>query len=379
MGTRKYRFLPTNKQKQILIKWCHTARYTYNQTVHKISKERQPKNWMTIRNRLVPKKKVPLGKEWILETPKDIRASSVKEVITSYKSNFTNLKNGNINHFKIGFRSRKKQTQETISIPKTAVKLLDNGSKLKIYNRYTHSAFNLHHEKIEKINNEIKIIYVKRCNLWYLCVPIEYDICSLTENQGNGFNVVSIDPGIKTFLTLYDCNGQIFKIGNDDIKYKLVPLYTKIDRLKSFRSRCPTILTRRNIKKRITKLIYKFKNLLLEIHNKASYFLTTNYSTILIPHLVNKYTIKSIYGKTNRRNLLSWNHSNFLERLQHQAIKRGKVVKIVTEEYTSKTCGNCGCLHSDLSNKDIYECVHCGLVIDRDTNGSRNILLKNLK
>ena len=88
--------------------------------------------------------------------------------------------------------------------------------------------------------------------------------------------------------------------------------------------------------------------------------------------------IHKMFNSSNRRNLLSWCHYKFMERLQFQAQKRNCKVINVTEEYTSKTCGRCGNLNNKLSNKDIFKCNHCHLVIDRDINGARNILLKNL-
>ncbi len=50
----------------------------------------------------------------------------------------------------------------------------------------------------------------------------------------------------------------------------------------------------------------------------------------------------------------------------------------VTEEYTSKTCTNCGIQSMNYSKDRIKKCV-CGSKIDRDINGARNILLKNIK
>ncbi len=47
-----------------------------------------------------------------------------------------------------------------------------------------------------------------------------------------------------------------------------------------------------------------------------------------------------------------------------------------SEEYTSKTCGNCGVLKNNLGGSKVLNCGSCGLKIDRDINGSRNILLK---
>ncbi|RHZ62220.1 hypothetical protein Glove_341g17 [Diversispora epigaea] len=50
-----------------------------------------------------------------------------------------------------------------------------------------------------------------------------------------------------------------------------------------------------------------------------------------------------------------------------------------TEEYkyTSKTCGNCGFIKKNLGESKTFRCDSCDLVIDRDVNGARNILLKH--
>ena len=53
-------------------------------------------------------------------------------------------------------------------------------------------------------------------------------------------------------------------------------------------------------------------------------------------------------------------------------------IDICTEEYTSKTCGQCGTI-KNIGNKDIYCCNKCNLIIDRDVNGARNIAIKRLK
>ena len=49
-------------------------------------------------------------------------------------------------------------------------------------------------------------------------------------------------------------------------------------------------------------------------------------------------------------------------------------LKIVTEEYTSKTCGGCGNLKK--VSGAVYKCKRCKVKLDRDVNGARNILLK---
>jgi putative transposase len=49
---------------------------------------------------------------------------------------------------------------------------------------------------------------------------------------------------------------------------------------------------------------------------------------------------------------------------------------IVDESYTSKTCGKCGTLNENLKSKKVFKCNECDLLIDRDINGARNILIR---
>ena len=270
MGTRKIKISPTLEQQIILNKWINTSRYTYNKAIHKIAKEKQKINFYNLRNKLVPKKNIIKTKKWILDTPKDIRANSIREVVSMYKSAFTNLKNGNISKFNMRYRSRK-MFSEAISIPKTAIKISDDKKNINLFTRYLNTPIKVFKELIPDIKHEIKLLHDKKCNNWYICIPIDYNVNS--DNQGN---IVSIDPGVKTFQTLYDANGTVTQIGTDDMKNILVKLYKKIDKYKSLRTKAIG-RRKKNISSRIFFLNNKYKNLITEIHNKTCVFIYKNY------------------------------------------------------------------------------------------------------
>ena len=59
------------------------------------------------------------------------------------------------------------------------------------------------------------------------------------------------------------------------------------------------------------------------------------------------------------------------------ATKYGSKVINTTEEFTTKSCGCCGKLNDVKGNK-IYKCKYCDYECDRDFNGARNIMIKNL-
>ena len=87
------------------------------------------------------------------------------------------------------------------------------------------------------------------------------------------------------------------------------------------------------------------------------------------------------FGSKTARAACAWSHYAFRQRLQWSAFRRpGKHVVTVDEGFTSKTCGLCGTINNHVGGAEIYRCVNpqCGVQIDRDVNGARNILLREL-
>ena len=51
----------------------------------------------------------------------------------------------------------------------------------------------------------------------------------------------------------------------------------------------------------------------------------------------------------------------------------------MSEHYTSKACGQCGCIDWKLEGKEWFTCPQCKFSLPRDYNGSRNIFLMNVQ
>ncbi len=61
-------------------------------------------------------------------------------------------------------------------------------------------------------------------------------------------------------------------------------------------------------------------------------------------------------------------------------VRLGRVLVVRSNEsYTSKTCTNCGHVHQNLGGCKVYKCPECGLMMARDINGARNIMLRDLQ
>ncbi|MDH6107093.1 transposase, partial [Anabaenopsis tanganyikae CS-531] len=79
------------------------------------------------------------------------------------------------------------------------------------------------------------------------------------------------------------------------------------------------------------------------------------------------------------RQMLTLSHYKFERHLKQAAQRKGVIVVLCNESYTSKTCGNCGHVHYKLGGNKVFKCPHCGIQICRDVNGARNILLRALQ
>ena len=64
--------------------------------------------------------------------------------------------------------------------------------------------------------------------------------------------------------------------------------------------------------------------------------------------------------------------------MKYQCEKWQRKLMIVGESYTSQTCTKCGERNKKLGGSRHFKCTKCGLEIDRDINGSRNIFLRTV-
>ena len=78
-------------------------------------------------------------------------------------------------------------------------------------------------------------------------------------------------------------------------------------------------------------------------------------------------------GSKTARQMLTWSHYRFQQRLINKTREYRKSQVIICDEaYTSMTCGRRGELHEKLGGSKTFRCPHCGVTMDRDMNGSRH-------
>lgn len=410
--SRKIRIFPNKEQLILFSKCLGTSRFIYNQGVDFINKEfsqqkikffemakegcikcKKPLHntffckkhqncklpWklttshIALRNAvLINDKDLSDDLKWQSEIPYDTRQLMLKNLAGNYKSARTNLKNGNITHFKLNFRSKKDLTQ-VFFVNKKAMNNLDifrtrlnKHSKLRTRKKY---------KKYKQYKPTSDFIIMKQKSKYYILLTKTRK----TSYEKAIYNTVALDPGVRTFETLYSPDGLVGKLG-DKLNIRIRLLQEREDRLYSLKSKA-TGRTKYNMNKRIEKIKDKIKEIVRDQHWKISSFLCKNFENIIIPQFGVKEMSKKegrTIGKKTTREMLSLSHGSFLEKLKYKCSEKQRNLYIVTEEYTTKTCGGCGRLNNVGSSKT-YKCAKCKIEIDRDYNGARNIYLKALQ
>jgi len=353
-------------------------------------------NFVKLRNKLVKRNgdiKDTDDDKWLKNVPFDTRQLILKNVIGSYKSAITNKKNGNIKHFDIKYMSLKNPTQfchlekRSVNIKKCVMfsrRKDENGNKYTF--RLKKKMRNWCNKYINKLKSNI-IIKKEKLNGYYMCIPMKMKNINNKHQKDihqrhpetSKYNSVFLDPGVRTFQTFYSSDGICGKLGHNIIN-KIVKCNKKIDKLKSLYGKVKK-RTRYNMKKRCLKLRTKIKNIISDLHWRTASWLCKNFQNIFIPSFETSQMAKKgkrKIGKKVVRNMLTLSHYKFQEKLRQTARwYQNRNVYIISEHYTSKTCGMCGKIDRNLKGSKVYKCT-CGYKQDRDINAARNMLIKLL-
>jgi putative transposase len=381
MITHKVRVYPTRAQSTLLNKWIGTSRWTYNQVVATIRKKTTKASKKDLRALLLNKTSL-MGTEyeWVLETPYDIRDEAMADVLKAIKTNFAAKRK----RFHLKFRSRKDEHQSI-----TVLKKHWNHKRGDYSSVF--GATKLRSPESLPTNLECDSRLIKTAlGHWYLCLPLQLKKIEHGENQANGeidsgeqtSSILALDPGVRTFMTGYDPSGKVWEWGKQDIG-RIYRLCHTIDKMQSEWSQKDVRHGRKyRLKKAAMRVRLKIRNLIDEMHKKLAKWLCENYRTVLLPAFETSGMIRRGQRKINSktvRGMVTWSHYRFRQRLLHKVrAYPGRTIIVCDEAYTSKTCGQCGVLHRQLGGCKVFKCPSCKVVIDRDVNGARNILLRYL-
>jgi len=406
ISVKKYCIKPTNEQINLLNEWFRECTKVYNCCVdkYKTNKKLFSQNYMNIKKVIFDE----IYGESKKSCPYDILTDEIKTFCANLKSANTNLTNGNIKTFELSYKNTKKT--QCIFIPSTAV------TNKTFYTSHLGKTINGLEQLIGKnVTNDCRLFFDKLYRRYIFLVPEYIDKKEILDRG----KIVALDPGEKIFMTYHGLNSCGY-IGND-VREKILLYESKIRRWQRIIgtkhkkgngvNKEKKKVKKQNLRKinmKINKNYRKIQNYVKELHNKTALFLCKTYDKILIPEFktqnmvrnnVAKNKITEIFNKEGKMEgkkelkkyerkkrlnkrvkfvLNSLSHYNFRQHLINKCNEYGCEIKIVTEEFTSMTCTKCGELSKKYENR-IKECEKCKYKINRDINGARNILIKNLK
>ncbi len=333
--------------------------------------------------------KVPIPSWWSnkkSDLHSRIPRGSVCKFTYAINSAISNLNNKNIKNFKMKYRSKKNNTDymlfEDLHYPKYINKIKSNYWFRNKDRRRTKISF-IEIVKESKTKRGLEIIYDKSTNKYFIHYPIESDWFpssdiridnQYTLSSDDGDRIISLDPGIRKFMVGYDPKGELVYIG-EGAQQRIIKTLTSKD--KEITKEVKKGKYRRT--KKINMLWKKMKNLIEEMHWKTINYLIKNYDIIILPDFKISQMVKSKkIGKMTKRLLYMYSFNEFRMKMEYKCRVYKKKLIIVDESFTSKTCGVCGQINN-IKGEEIYKCKGCQTCIDRDVNGARNILIKNIK
>ncbi len=406
---RAIRVYPTAKQAKTLRRWFGTTRATYNWCVEAIQKaETEAREAGTPRPKITLKwlrdRCVARGASipaWAHEVPFDIRDSAVRGVIKARANAWAKYRaTGTVSV--LSFRSRYDPSM-SIDVCKKHWGTHRSGAFSGLFSASALHASprdSLAYQLPETLEMDARLVR-KRTGEWVMCIPVT-PVTTASTREGDAdievmgarparassatpLRVAAIDPGVRTFATVYSPSG-VTEWGKEGMG-RIIRLAHAYDVLQSrWTSKATRHRQRWRLKRAGLRINARIRRLTRELHRQLARYLEESFDVVLLPAfesstMVNKKRGRRIGSRTARA-MLTWGHFKFRQHMLQKAEAAGTRfhVEIVSEAYTSKTCGACGALHTQLGGAKVFHCpnIACGVTLDRDVNGARNILLRFL-
>ncbi len=387
--SKKIRIYPNKEQVQAFKYFFAGQRAAYNAAVEYLKTPGTIANWKDIKTDLIHK--LSEQKPWLNDVPYQIRSLAIREAciaVRDAKAKFRKTGEFQEVHFK-----RFKNPEQSCYIPHQAIKAKDKSGTIyvdavaKYISELTQTKKDRKNsniemeEKLPSDYGDSRLVLDK--GRWFLCVSYvvksdpQSDESPIADVDNQDKRIVALDPGIRSFMTFYSTD-SCGKLGEGAFK-EIQDLGFAIDRMISLKANTSKKLRfkRRNFQRKINKMRHRIKDLVSELHHKVALFLVDNFDVILLPEfktqgMVNKKMRK--IGRKTVRNMMSFSFYKFSLILKDKAMKLGKIVEIVTEEYTSKTASWTG--EVKWNQGSARWITSNGEMVDRDFNGARGILIK---
>ncbi len=356
--TYRFRIYPNKEQEVLLNKHFGCSRFIYNYFLNERKEQyrmyKKSDNYYTQAKTLTDLKKQD-DNIWL----KEVNSQTLQFALRSLDTAYVNFFRGNAQFPK--FKSRKHKN--TFTVPqfgkieddRIVLPKFKDGIKVKLH---------------REVKGEIGKISITKTptGKYYVSIFTEQEVVDLTKTNRQ----VGIDLGLKDFVITSDNK----KFKNNRYTKKYEKKLKKAQQHLSRKQKGSNEFEKQKLK--VAKIHEKIASCRLDALHKVSKELVESYDLISIEDLNVKGMIKN-HKLSKHIADVSW--GNFVTLLQYKCDWYGKELIKVNRFYpSSKTCGDCGWINRELKLSDReWTCNSCGVVHDRDTNASRNILKEGLK
>ena len=361
--TFQYRIYPTKHQQTTLMRWLNLCCETYNAALQeRRDAYRMASQSLNFSQQCAELPECKAERPDLAEVPSQVLQDAVKRVALAFDAFFRRCENGEHPGYP-RFKSRFRYDSMTFKQYGNSFSL--EGSEKK--NRGRLVIAKLGHVKMvmhRPITGTPKQAIVKRTptGKWFVSIACE-DVPS--EKGPESDKEVGIDVGLKTFAYLSDGttieNPRFFR---QEEKH-LAKAQRKRDKV-PIKSRA-----RKKLNKRVARVHERTKNRRKNFAQQQSHKIVKESGLIAVEALVVRNMIKN---SKLAKSIADAAWSQFFDLLVSKAEEAGRTVVRVNPAYTSQRCSCCGHIQLMPLSVRVYECPNCGLVIDRDHNGSKNIL-----
>ena len=387
LKTRKIRVRPTPFQRQTIRQWFGVARKYYNKAIEVLSNVENKHLGTSLAN-VRPVVFDELNSlEYCQQTPEKIRQGAVADACKAVSN--AKRKYKQTGRFQCCKFRCKKQSSQSVYIISTGVKETQVGKEVQIHEKVGHLGGLKTFEKLPETSASNYRLTMENFKFFYLCVAVPLkDVRQKYRGKKN--EVVALDPGVRSFQTFVSQNDCGSLQQNDEKMGRLHSqqdnLRAKIQRLKNHRLGPQTSPQMKDwLRGRISKLRAHFRTLysrqsrvVTEMHRKMTNYLLQKYDIVLLPNFQSGRLKEATKAAKVNRSYDTYAHYKFREYMHFKAQEYGARVYAAPESYTSKTCSSCGTINSELGSSRTFGCI-CGLDVNRDLNGAKNVCLKNVR
>ena len=367
IASEKIRLYPTSEQEQLFIKFCNTARFTYNECLaYKIQVYQEQGYSCKVQDLIehIQDLKYSGNYDWLLEVPESVTKQAIKDLDKAYKSFFQRGNKG-FPKFK-----KKSQTKPSFYVRSDKFKQIDS-THVKVTGIKTYIRMKPFRMITQLLNPRISF----DGKYWYL--SFSYEVDDLPKSDSD--EVVGIDLGVSHLVTTSD--GVVYENINKTKRVKQLEkkkrhLQRKLSRKYEANKQGKKYVKTNNILKlehELRLVNRKLKNIRDTYIHQVTYDLVkTKPGCIVIEDLNVKGMLKN---KHLSKAIQEQEFYKFRQYLTYKCQYYGVELIVADRFYpSSKTCSCCGYKKKFLSlSERTFTCPECSQVIDRDLNAAINL------